>query len=250
MPKDRSPMNLTKKTTDVIEYMSLERRSLSLQMIATGVGVPAATAHRILSALKDSGYVEQKDNKDYCLTYKLFTVSGRIMERDRFIEEMLPYLNYFAMTTDCGMSLTAFSEDMCLNLLSVGKNVKFRAPLVVPGTAHPCHCTAGGKLFLAYLSEEDFNGWLTRNSLLPYTKDTIIDPDVLREEIRITRERGYGKMIGEYADDLAVLALPVQFSHGQLITSINFSVEINRFPQIDNPMFITKVKAMLAGNKK
>ena len=210
-------MNLTKKTMDVIEYMSVERRSLPLQLIANGVGVPAATAHRILTALKESGYVDQRDNKDYFLTYKMFTVSGRIMERDRFVEEMLPYLNYFAMTTECGMSLTAFSEDSCINLISVGKNMKFRAPLVVPGTAHPCHCTAAGKLFLASLSEEEFAGWLSRNKLFPFTQRTIIDVDVLREEIQKTRTRGYGIIRDEYSEGLSILAIPVRYSQGKVV---------------------------------
>ncbi len=247
MNNKEQKVNLTTKTMDVIEYMSYEKRSLSLQMIASGVGIPAATAHRILTALKESGYAEQRGNKDYYLTYKMFTVAGRIMESDRLIEEMLPFLNYFAMTTDCGISLTAFSDDACINLLSVGKNVKFRAPLVVPGTAHPCHCTAAGKLFLAYLTEEELNGWLSRNHLLPYTKNTIIDADVLREEVRKTRECGYGTMYGELADDIAVLSLPLQYSHGRVITALNFSIECEHFSQINNLEFIGKVKSMLAG---
>lgn len=77
-----------------------------------------------MCALKECVYVAQNENKEYMLTYKMFMIAGKIMERDRFIEEMLPYLDYFSMTTDCGMSLTSFTDDVCINLISVSKALK------------------------------------------------------------------------------------------------------------------------------
>ena len=241
--------NLTVKTMAIIEYMSMECRRMPLQLIAEGVGVSSATAHRILTSLKEMGYVDQLENKDYYLTFKLLSTSGRIVERDRYMEQMLPYLNYFALTTPCGISLTAFSEDACINLMSVGKNIKFRSQLVVPGTAHPCHCTAAGKLFLAMMSDEELEGWLSRNRLLPFTDRTIIYPEKLREEIRRTRERGYGISDGEYAESIAILALPVPIVRGGQHTAINFSMNRSEFDQINNPEFIRSVKTMISEKK-
>ena len=171
------------------------------------------------------------------------------MERDRFMEQMLPYLNYFSLTTPCGISLTTFCEDTCVNLASVSKSIKLRAQLVVPGTAHPCHCTAAGKLFLASLSPEGLEGWLQRNPLLPYTTRTIIQPDRLREEIRRTRERGYGIIEEEYADGVSVLAVPVPRGRFAPPAAINFSIESKEFPQIHNGEFIQSVRSMLNEKK-
>lgn len=242
--------NLTLKTMSILEFMSMECRSLPLQGIAAGVGVPEATAYRILSSLKSGGYVDQLENREYILTYKLLTMAGRVMEHDRFMEEMLPYLNYYALTTSCGVSLTAFSEDACINLMTLSKNIKFRSQLVVPGTAHPCHCTASGKLFLAMLPPDKLDGWFSRNKLLPYTHRTIIHEEQLREEIRRTKERGYGVIDGEYDDSLAVLAVPIPDNRGGSMTAINFSLNRNDFSQINNPEFVNSVKSMLSGRKK
>jgi len=250
MDQDNRKENLTVKTMAILEFMSTECRSLPLQVIAAGVGFPDATVYRVLSSLKEAGYVGQLDNKDYYLTFKLLTTAGRIMARDRFMEEMLPYLNYYALTTTCGVSLTAFSEDACVNLMSLSKNIKFRSQLVVPGTAHPCHCTAAGKLFLAMLSPEELDGWFSRNQLLPYTHRTIIHEEQLREEIRRTRERGYGVIDGEYDDSLAVLAVPVPGNRGGMMTAINFSLERSEFSQINHPEFVRSVKTMLSERKK
>lgn len=241
--------NLTSKTMATIEFMSREGRAAPLQVIADAMSLPGATAYRILSSLREAGYVDQTENKDYYLTYKLLTTSGRIMERDRFMEQMLPYLNYFSLTTPCGISLATYCEDACINLASISKSIKLRAQLVVPGTAHPCHCTAAGKLFLASLSPEELEGWLQRNPLLPYTARTIIHPERLREELHRTRERGYGITDGEYADSVSVVAVPVPRGRNAPPTAINFSIESTEFAQIHNPEFIQSVRTMLNEKK-
>jgi IclR family pca regulon transcriptional regulator len=247
---EKLKLNLTQKTLDVIEYMSFEPNSLPLQAIAAGTGVTPATASRILTVLKNSGYVGQHNNKEYYLTYKLFMVTGRAMGRDRFIDDMLPYLNYFTMTTDCGMTLTTFLGGCCVNLISVGRYIKFRTPLVAPGTAHPCHCTAGGKVFLSCISESELDDWLSNNCLLPYTMKTIVDTAILREELRHTREKGFGTIVAEYDENLATLAIPVQYSCGRVVSTINFTTDIAGFDKINNLEFIERAKTTLAENSK
>lgn len=232
---------------DVIEFMSSEQYGLTLQSIASGVKLSPSTVYRILSALRESGYVEQSENRDYYLTYKLFTTVGRSMANDRFIERMLPILNYFARITDCGMSLTTIVDEKCVNLISVGIGLKFRTQLTVPGATHPCHCTAAGKLYLSSLTEEELTAWLSKNTLLPYTEHTIVDPDILRADIHATRERGYGIIVAEYNPGSATLSIPVQVNQGHIIHAINFAAPVSLFDQINNKDFINRARAVLAG---
>lgn len=243
----KNPTNLTKKTLDVLEYISAAPRSSSLQEIAQSVGLAPATTHRILTVLKESGYVVQRENKDYCATYKMYVMSGRIMENDPYVAKALPFLNYFILKlgADCGASLTAFCEDSCVNLISAGKEMRFRAKLAIPGAAHPCHCTAAGKLFLSCLSEEELEQWLSRNPLLPYTKYSITDADELKKELEQTRERGYATMYAELTDNLAVISIPVHRKGKQIDLAANFSIAISRFSEINNPGFIQSVQDLL-----
>ena len=228
--------------------MSFESRSIPLLEIAAGAGISPATASRIMTELKDSGYAGQLANKEYFLTYKLYMVAGRAVGRNRFVEDMLPYLNYFTMKYDCGMSLTTFLGGSCVNIISVSKNIRFRAPLVVPGTAHPCHCTASGKLFLSCLTDDELNDWFSKNPLLPYTEKTIIDAQLLREQLCQTRENGFAVVVGEYDENTAALAIPAQYSRGRVVSTLNFAAGIPKFDEINNPDFIAAVKETLAEN--
>lgn len=244
---DKSTSNLTKKTLDVIEYISAAPRSASLQEISRNVGLAPATTHRILSVLKDSGYVAQRDNKDYYPTYKMYVLSGKVMENDPYVSKVLPFLNYFVLKvgTDCGASLTTFCEDSCVNLISAGRDIRFRPKLVIPGAAHPCHCTAAGKLFLSCLSDEELEQWLSRNPLLPYTKNSLTDPEELKKELQRIRERGYATMYAELTDNEAVVSIPVHEKDGRIDFAVNFSVAVSRFSDINNPEFVQSVRDML-----
>lgn len=64
-------------------------------------------------------------------------------------------------------------------------------------TVLPAYCTAAGKLFLSQLDDETLETWVRSHNLVPYTANTIIDPDELLKQIRQTRERGYGIVISE-----------------------------------------------------
>lgn len=243
----KSSYNLTKKTLDVLEYVSAAHHSSSLQEIAQNVGLPPATTHRILTVLRESGYVEQRDNKDYYSTYKMYVLSGKVMENDPHVSKVLPFLNYFILKlgADCGASLTTFCEDACVNLISAGREMRFRTKLAIPGAAHPCHCTAAGKLFLSCLSEAELEQWLSRNALLPYTKYSLTDVDALKKELEKTRAQGYATMYAELTDNLAVISIPVHEKDGQIDLAVNFSIVTNRFSEINNPEFVQSVRDVL-----
>ena len=238
-------INLAKKTMTVIEYMSQSKRGLSLKAIARGVGLPNATAHRIMSALIDMGYIEQDEDGEFYLTYRLLSVAGRVVERDGFLDRLLPILNYFNRTTECGISLTALTKDGVIALARVEGPKRFRGPLVVPGAVVPLYCSAVGKLHLSELPDEELEEYLERAVLLPYTENTITDAGRLREDILKTRRQGYGVINGEFTENESVLSIPAEQKNGRTINAINFCIHSSRFDEICNEAFIEKVKNVL-----
>jgi DNA-binding IclR family transcriptional regulator len=59
------------------------------------------------------------------------------------------------------------------------------------------HWGAFGKAILAALPDEELAAFLGSTPLSAATPQTIIDPDRLREELRLIRERGYATSFGE-----------------------------------------------------
>lgn len=239
-------INLAQKTMAVLEFMSNVRRCIPLKAISRGVNLPAATTHRIVASLLDAGYVKQNNDGEFYLTYKLLNVAGKIVERDDLIDRMYPIINYFTMTTDCGMSLTALTPDGVISLASIGGPLRFCSPIVSPGSMVPVYCSAVGKLYLSDMTDEELDEYLKETSLLPFTMNTITDPEKLREDIVQTRERGYAVIRGEFKDGFGVVAIPIVWMDGKITTALNFSLPLSRFDEICNPEFVSHVKKVLS----
>ena len=71
-------------------------------------------------------------------------------------------------------------------------------------SAHPIHCTADGKVLLAYAAVTTGRGRLKR-----CTDRTIVDPAALGRELDDVRERGFAVSEGEFEPGLVGLAAPV-----------------------------------------
>lgn len=197
MATEEKNSNVLTKALSILEYMSRQKKRVSIQELSQELGISSPSVHRILQALKADGYIQQEKNKQYSLTYKLLELSSYSMMHDGLIEQVLPFMNYFAQQKNCQVGLSVLYEESILHLATVGQFIVYNDKYALPGTVLPAYCTAAGKLFLSQLDDETLETWVRSHNLVPYTANTIIDPDELLKQIRQTRERGYGIVISE-----------------------------------------------------
>jgi DNA-binding IclR family transcriptional regulator len=82
------------------------------------------------------------------------------------------------------------------------------------------HCTAAGKVFLAYLPPPMVDRLLSR-PLQRFTPHTITDPEQLRAELREVRHQGYSIVKEELEQGLNVVAAPIYDHTGQIVASVS-----------------------------
>ena len=87
------------------------------------------------------------------------------------------------------------------------------------GTILPLHCTAPGKIFLAFDSEEGLNQSLPEK-LDRYTDKTIVDRRLLLEKIKEVGEAGYALEQGEFMEEVVSVAVPVHDYTRNLVGSL------------------------------
>jgi len=98
------------------------------------------------------------------------------------------------------------------------------------GALSPMHCTSAGKIFMAYMSEDEAQRFL-QEDLPAFTSKTLCKPDLLQKERRDVRERGYSLNLGEFEEGVSSIAVPVRDSHGDVIAAINFALPSVRMPE-------------------
>lgn len=90
------------------------------------------------------------------------------------------------------------------------------------------HATSMGKVLLAYLPDEKQDGVLQSIPLIKFTDSTIVDPKLIKGELRLIRERGYATGEGERHEDLNGMAAPIWNSKEEVIAAIHLMDEKSR----------------------
>jgi DNA-binding IclR family transcriptional regulator len=96
------------------------------------------------------------------------------------------------------------------------------------GHRNAAHCSACGKVLLAALPEVELNRLLEDTRLLARTAHSITDPDRLRGELALVRERGVAENIAESSTSMASVAAPIYDDGGRVIAAISVAGPISR----------------------
>jgi len=184
--------------------------------LAEAVDLPKATVHRILYTLEMDGLVQQNpENGKYHLGFQLVRLGLLALQRVSLREEALPFLQQLVEEYQETVDLAVFDAGQIfyLEVLESPQPVKISAKA---GRHLPAHCTASGKAYLAYAGEKDLET-VVGIGLETYTRHSVRDPEALREDLRLTRERGYSISQEEYEEGISAVAAPVMDSSEQPI---------------------------------
>jgi len=110
------------------------------------------------------------------------------------------------------------------------------------GMRMPCHCTALGKILLAYLSEEELKSQCAGRVLEQYTDRSIVDPELLKAHLAEVRVQGYALDEREYDPGMNCLAVPVRNRDGRVVASVGISGPTTRMEGHDSERIIDAVR--------
>jgi DNA-binding IclR family transcriptional regulator len=97
------------------------------------------------------------------------------------------------------------------------------------GIRLPAHCIGLGKAMLAYREWEEIAPELEVSGLPSVTANTITDMDLLREELRKIRQRGYAYDEEESVEGLCCVAAPLRGGDGEVVAALSISAPAYRF---------------------
>jgi len=136
------------------------------------------------------------------------------------IEQMAKELN---LTVSCGIlrNCKVVVIDRVQNL-----NIDLLAYRI--GLNLPVHSTSIGKVLLAYAPGQEQNRILQSVHLVKFTNRTVVNQKLIKENLRLVKQRGYATDKCETHEDLNCLAAPIRNANGEVIAAINLMDEKNR----------------------
>jgi DNA-binding IclR family transcriptional regulator len=218
-PEDYS-VRAVERAVQILSSLDDEHPERTLSEIVQATGLHKATTHRILMTLLNCGFVDRTaDGEKYRLGLRMIGLGLGVLERLDLRQEAVPHMEQlverFQETCDLGI----FDRGQVLELEVVHGTYALTIAARV-GRHLPAHCTAGGKVLLAFLPPEIVEPALSA-PLRAYTENTITSPARLREELEVVRERGYGLDNQEFEEGICAVAVPVRDIVGNVIAQMS-----------------------------
>ena len=228
------------KGLGLLDAFSLERPGLTLAELTAASGLPRATVHRLLSALRALGYVHyDPPTRQFRLGYKLLERGYLVAEQIDLRPVARPHLERLRDDTGETVSLQVVDGDEGVYVDKLEPLAGFRLWTRV-GMRRPLHAGCSMKVLLAHLPPQRIEAILQRG-LPRLTRLTITNPDALRRDLATIRAQGYSVTFGESHDGVHGVAAPIRDHTGRVVASVSVLAPAVRIPRSRIPELIEKV---------
>jgi IclR family transcriptional regulator, KDG regulon repressor len=196
----------------------------SLQELSDSIDLSVSTTFRLLATLNYYQFVERDDQTfQYRLGLTCLELANSYYESNYLRRVALPELE--ALRDDyketVHLAVLDKMEIVYLEKLSGLYAIGLMSSRV--GGRAPGHCTAVGKVLLAYEDPQVISEYFKIHKLQRYTKATIVDLDIFMKHLEEIRRQNYGFDRCEHEDEVCCIAAPIFDMRGCVIAAISVS---------------------------
>jgi len=209
------------KGLKIMELLS-NNEALSVTQVAKLMNMNRAGSHRFLSTLKELGYADKDESSRYYLTSKIIELGMKVLDRFEIRKIARPFLQELSTKFNESVNLGYFNGEEVLTIDKIDSTEILRMDAGIGG-GEPAYCTSLGKAILAFLPDTQLEEYLQEIELTPFTPNTVISKDKLKEELMHIKENGYSIDDEELSVGLRCVGAPLFDHSGQALYAISIS---------------------------
>ena len=212
----------------IVELLLRAAAPLTVRDVAAGAGLNRTTAHRLLGSLHRRGWIERAADGGYqpSLRY-LALVRASLGGRD-FVAEVRPTMERLSLLSRETVHLGVLDNHDILHIDKVESPEIVGVSSRIGARATP-HVTGLGKALLAAGSDEELEAYIAEARSRPAPFATLADAAALREEMRLSRQRGYSIDEGESSAGVRCLAVAICGVGGSPLFALSLTGPSGRF---------------------
>lgn len=215
----------TQKSFQVLEVLN-EIEGGRVAEVAEHMGTPTSTAHSHLSTLYKLEYVV-KEGDEYHIGFRFLEFGEHAKSRRPIFELVEDIVDELAEETEERAQFCVEEHGLGVFVNSAEGSHGINTNTGI-GARVPLHQTAVGKAILAHLPEVRVESIIERRGLPESTERTITQRSELMEELRVTRDRGYGLNNEEYITGVRAIGVPVRDQNDRLVGSLGLAGPAHR----------------------
>jgi DNA-binding IclR family transcriptional regulator len=220
MTTPRRKGSAIERTLAILEAVAIAPRPRAASDIAAALGVPKPTVHRICLMLERDGFLRREpDAKRFTVGPRMTAMAqgglraaARLGARHAILEGLSR-----AVRETCNMGV--LDDRSVVYIDRVEADWPLRLHFDAGSRVDP-HCTAMGKLFLAFLPEGERQRLLRNLPLQRYTPKTLVSHARLNAELERIRRQGYAEDDEEFLIGVVCLAAPIRDTDGSVIAAV------------------------------
>jgi len=228
------------RTLAVLTVMAEAGGSVGVTDVATALGLPTSTSHRLLDLLRGAGFVERDaTQRRYRLGLQFLRVASLVTQNTSFATLCQPALERLtAETGETSMFCEYLPDDHMAAYTAKSDSphsLRYRITLFEPA---PVECGASGLAILSFLPSSLRSSVCATPRPSPLTGKRP-SSRALADLIEATRRKGFAFSSGEKLPDSVGIAVPIRLSEERPIGSLTLTIPLTRFVRSKLKAYVT-----------
>jgi len=209
------------RAVELLLLLEASSRDMGITELSKLLGVQKSTVHNLVQTLLARDFVRQTDSGRITLGFRLMRLGTAASERLDVRRLADPILRELAIEANEYVLLAVLNRAEVTIIDSVAPQ---RSTFIVPRIdfSHSFHCTALGKIFLAYGSEQIRQN-IFKKPFSQYTAYTLVSENTILAEISKIRSQGFAVSCNETIEGVTCIGAPVYNAHGKLEAAVSIS---------------------------
>jgi len=224
--RDATHIRSVDRAVAILDLLAREGWSAGAE-VARELGVHRSTALRLLATLDRHGLVERDARTSkYRLGRRLVQLASSVRGEVDLRQVARPVCDALARALGETVTLDVLDGDEVVPIEQASGSTSVVSVSWL-GTRSPVHCTASGKVILAF-APDAVRARLLHAPLESRTPRTVIDKAELEAQLAQVREAGFARTYEELEVGLNAVAAPVRNSAGEVIAAVDVSGPAHR----------------------
>jgi DNA-binding IclR family transcriptional regulator len=211
------------RAVSILDMIAKSKGGLTVSQLARGLGFPKSSAHRIVLTFERCGFLHlDKESGRYRLGLRLFGLANMALNGISLREQAAPFLHQLMEKTGLTVHMAVFEHDEAV-LIEKVQPPGFMKLATWVGKRVDLHCTALGKVLLAYRPEPEIDDLIKRHGLLRHNDNTIGSAGKLKENLALVVKLGYAIDDEEEEIGIRCIGVPIFESESKVVAAISVS---------------------------
>lgn len=216
------------KVGPLLDLFTVQRPEWGVSEAAEAIGMPRSSTHALLTSLVDTGLLHSPGRGRYRLGWRIVELYEALRATMDVRAAAAPVMERLNAETGETVNLGVLDRGEVLYLDKLVARQQVGVHGLRVGARMQPHCSALGKVMLAYMNPVEVATIVGPGPLKRFTEFTITDPDALAVELAEIRRHGIAYEFEEVSHEVACAASPIKDPYGAAFAAVSITVPVHR----------------------